>query len=69
MLPLGGMFIALFCAYMLPKTVVGAQLGIQSGAMAILWKIVCGVIAPLAVLIVFIATLFPQLVSSVTALI
>jgi len=68
MLPLGGMFIALFCAYVLPKTVVGAQLGISNGFTAVVWKLVCGVIAPLAVLIVFIATLFPQFVNSIIAL-
>jgi len=68
MLPLGGMFIALFCAYVLPKTVVGTQLGISSGAVALLWKLVCGVIAPLAVLVVFLGTLFPQLVSAVMAM-
>lgn len=58
MLPLGGMFIALFAAWGLPKTVIGAQLGIRSGVLGFLWKFVCGVVAPLAVLIVFIATVF-----------
>jgi NSS family neurotransmitter:Na+ symporter len=68
MLPLGGMFIALFAAYVLPNTVVGAQLGIKSGAAAIAWKVVCGVIAPAAVLVVFIATLFPDSLNNVIAL-
>jgi len=58
MLPLGGMFIALFAAWGLPKTVIGAQLRIQSGFMAVVWKLLCGVIAPAAVLIVFLATVF-----------
>ena len=58
MLPLGGMFIALFAAYALPKTVVGAQLGIKNGVPAFLWKAVCGVIAPLAVLAVTVASIF-----------
>ena len=65
MLPLGGLFIALFAAYVLPKTVVGAQLGIKSGAAALAWKVVCGGIAPLAVLIVFLGTLFPDLFNSI----
>ena len=58
MLPLGGLFIALFAAFGLPKTVIGNQLGLRSGALAVLWKVVCGVIAPAGVLLVFVATLF-----------
>ncbi|MGE0623525.1 MAG: sodium-dependent transporter [Pseudomonadales bacterium] len=57
MLPLGGMFIALFAAFALPKTVVGAQLGIDSGFLGGLWKLLCGVVAPVAVLIVFVSAL------------
>jgi NSS family neurotransmitter:Na+ symporter len=58
MLPLGGLFIALFAAFGLPKTVIGNQLGLQSGALAVVWKVVCGVVAPTGVLLVFIATIF-----------
>ena len=57
MLPLGGMFIALFAGWALPKTVIGAQLGIDDGVLSVLWKIVCGIIAPVAVLIVFIGAI------------
>lgn len=57
MLPLGGMLIALFAAWGLPKTVVGAQLGLQTGWVNVLWKVLCGIVAPLGVLIVFLATL------------
>ena len=57
MLPIGGMFIALFAAFALPKTVIGAQLGIDNGALLFLWRLVCGVIAPLSVLIVFLVTI------------
>ncbi len=57
MLPLGGLFIALFAAWGLPKTVVGEQLGIQSGLANVLWKLLCGIVAPLGVLFVFIGTL------------
>jgi NSS family neurotransmitter:Na+ symporter len=57
MLPLGGMFIALFAAFGLPNTVIGGQLGLRSGGLGVLWKVVCGVIAPLGVLSVFMATL------------
>ncbi len=57
LLPLGGMFIALFAAYGLPKTVIGAQLGIDGGFPGALWKFLCGVVAPLAVLVVFVSAL------------
>ncbi|HEY5647279.1 MAG TPA: sodium-dependent transporter [Pseudomonadales bacterium] len=57
MLPLGGLFIALFAAFALPKTVVGAQLGIDGGFLGVLWKLLCGVAAPLAVLVVFVSAL------------
>jgi NSS family neurotransmitter:Na+ symporter len=58
MLPLGGMFIALFAGWALPKTVIGAQLGVKNGVVGLLWKLVCGIVAPAAVLIVFLASLF-----------
>ncbi len=57
MLPLGGMLISLFAAWGLPRTVIGEQLGIQSGWVNVIWKLLCGVIAPLGVLIVFISTI------------
>ena len=57
MLPLGGLFIALFAAFALPNTVVGSQLGLRSGALGVLWKVVCGVVAPAGVLWVFISAL------------
>jgi NSS family neurotransmitter:Na+ symporter len=57
LLPLGGLFIALFAAWGLPNTVIGAQLGIDNGIFGLVWKLVCGIVAPLAVLVVFISTL------------
>ncbi|NBC22763.1 MAG: sodium-dependent transporter [Gammaproteobacteria bacterium] len=57
MLPLGGMLIALFAAWGLPKTVIGSQLGLQRGWVNVLWKLLCGVVAPLGVAVVFVATL------------
>jgi NSS family neurotransmitter:Na+ symporter len=57
MLPLGGLFIALFAAWRLPATVVGAQLGLQRPWVHGVWRLLCGVIAPLGVLAVFLATL------------
>ena len=58
MLPLGGMLIALFAAWALPPTVVGAQLGLQKPWVNVVWKLVCGIIAPLGVLAVFAGSLF-----------
>ncbi len=57
MLPLGGMMISLFAAWGLPKTVIGSQLGIQRGWINLVWKLLCGVIAPLGVLLVFVSTI------------
>ena len=57
MLPLGGLLIALFAAWALPATVIGSQLGLQKPWVNLLWKLVCGVVAPLGVAAVFVATL------------
>ncbi len=59
MLPLGGLLIALFCAYVLPKAVVKSQLGIENSALWWLWKLLIAVVAPLGVLVVFVVTVFP----------
>jgi neurotransmitter:Na+ symporter, NSS family len=56
MLPLGGMFIALFAAWALPRTVIGSQLGLQAPWVDVVWKLLCGVIAPVGVLAVFLST-------------
>jgi NSS family neurotransmitter:Na+ symporter len=61
MLPLGGLFIALFAAFGLPNTVVGEQLGLQGGAAGTLWKVLCGVVAPAGVLWVLIATILDSI--------
>lgn len=57
MLPLGGMLIALFAAWGLPKTVIGSQLGLQQPWVNAVWKLICGVVAPLGVLAVFVGTI------------
>lgn len=56
MLPLGGVLIALFAAFALPKTVVGNQLGLRHPAVAVVWKLLCGVVAPVSVIFVFAVT-------------
>lgn len=59
MLPIGGLMIALFCGWMLPRTVVQSQLGIRNAALWWLWKLIIGVVAPIGVALVFAVTLFP----------
>ncbi len=57
MLPLGGLFIVLFAAYALPKSVVQGQLGLSNRASELLWRALGGVVAPLGVLAVFLVTI------------
>jgi len=59
MLPIGGLMIALFCGWMLPRAVVQSQLGIRFSGLWWLWKFVIGVVAPVGVAMVFLVTLFP----------
>ncbi|MEZ5598093.1 MAG: sodium-dependent transporter [Pseudomonadales bacterium] len=61
MLPLGGLLIALFCAWQLPRKIVADQLGITSGWVWAVWKLLIGIVAPLGVLAVFLVTFFPCL--------
>ena len=58
MLPLGGLLIALFVGYALPKEMVYEQLGIKGGVAAMLWQVSIKVVAPLGVLAVFGKTIF-----------
>ncbi|MEM7100872.1 MAG: sodium-dependent transporter [Pseudomonadota bacterium] len=59
MLPLGGLLIAVFAVWALPKDILQEQLGFASGAPLWLWYIVGGVIAPVGVLAVFVYTILP----------
>ena len=58
MLPLGGLFIALFAGFVLPKTIVGSQLGLDEGYKSVLWMILIKFCAPVGVSIVFFVTIF-----------
>ena len=59
MLPLGGLLIAIFAAYVLPKKVVQAQLRLPGGRpVEILWEVLIKVAAPLGVLTVSAYTLY-----------
>ncbi|MCR9261902.1 MAG: sodium-dependent transporter [Pseudomonadaceae bacterium] len=59
MLPLGGMLIALFAVWMVPKSVLQKQLGFDGGFPLFLWRLVGGFIAPLGVAAVFVYSLWP----------
>ena len=58
MLPLGGLLIALFTAWVLPKALVSGQLKLRAGAPTLLWTLLIKVSAPLGVLAVFAYALF-----------
>ena len=59
MLPLGGLLIAFFAAWRIPGTIISEQLNTNDARWLIFWKLLAGVIAPLAVALVFLNTLFP----------
>ena len=63
MLPLGGMLITIFAAWLLPRDMVNRQLGISSRAVSWAWRIVAGILAPLGVLAIFIYTVWPLIQS------
>ncbi len=59
MLPLGGLLIAVFAAWVLPKKIVQAQLKLPGGRpVEVLWEALIKVVAPLGVLAVFGYTLY-----------
>lgn len=53
LMPLGGMFYALFAGWWLSKETILDEIGVGEGALLNLWLILCRVIAPLAVALVF----------------
>ena len=59
MLPLGGLFITLFAVWAIPTDLIKKQLGIESGVVLVLWRILGGIVAPVGVAVVFIYTLLP----------
>ena len=63
MLPLGGMLITIFAAWLLPRDMVNRQLGISSRVVSWAWRIVAGILAPLGVLAIFIYTVWPLIQS------
>ena len=52
MLPLGGVLIALFTGFVIPKTVIGEQLGISEGVKYWIWQALICVIAPISVMFI-----------------
>ena len=69
LLPLGGLLISLFAAYVLPKTILAEQLGISSGFGRAVWVLLTGIIAPVSVLLVFVSALWPGFFDQVLGLI
>ncbi|MBV1905648.1 MAG: sodium-dependent transporter [Pseudomonadales bacterium] len=67
MLPLGGVLIALFAAFVVPKEVVAEQLGLRGGFVSIIWNLLIKLIAPLGVLAVFCYTIYTTLYLPMTA--
>ncbi|MEM7002591.1 MAG: sodium-dependent transporter [Pseudomonadota bacterium] len=59
MLPLGGLLIALFAVWRIPRSLLEKQLGFGNSFTIGLWYLVGGVIAPLGVAAVFVYTLWP----------
>lgn len=58
MLPLGGLLIVLFAAFVLPRALVRKQVGIDGGFGEFLWLLLARVVAPIGVLTVFVYTLY-----------
>ena len=58
LLPLGGFFIALFVAWGLPRKLIWDALGLSTRGWQLTWQILVGVVAPIAVLIVFIGQIW-----------
>ena len=59
LLPLGGLLIAIFIAWRLPRETVLGQIEIESEPIWTLWKVVTGIVAPASVLVVFLNTFVP----------
>ena len=51
LLPLGGLATAVFAAWVLPQTVVWKQLNLGEGAVRMAWRVLCGVVAPIGILL------------------
>jgi NSS family neurotransmitter:Na+ symporter len=58
MLPLGGVLIAVFTAWILRREVVNTELGLNGGVVTLLWSVLCGLVAPIGVLAVMVFTLY-----------
>ncbi len=58
MLPLGGLLIALFVGWVVPKTIVIEQLSLTGAAGRIAWLILVRIVAPVGVLGVFGYTIY-----------
>lgn len=59
LLPLGGLLIAVFAVWKLPRELLLKQLNLSGGFAMFVWRLVGGIVAPLGVLAVFVYTLMP----------
>jgi NSS family neurotransmitter:Na+ symporter len=53
LMPLGGMFYALFAGWWLSRETILSEIGLKDGAIFKMWMILIRVVAPLAVALVF----------------
>ena len=68
MLPLGGLAIAIFVAYVWNRDTLWEQLGRGNALTRGLWYLLIGFISPMAVVIVFVMTLWPTAIADLSAL-
>lgn len=61
LLPLGGLFIAVFAAWMLRKAVTQDQLEIRGGLLFQIWRFVAGIVAPIGVIVIFVSGMMTAL--------
>ncbi len=57
LLPLGGVFIAVFAGWQMSRTATVEELGLGEGSGYLLWRLLVRFVAPLAILVIFVAGL------------
>ena len=61
LLPLGGLLIALFAGWVLPKAIAAEQLGLSEGWKWLVWTVAIRFVAPVGVVIVFAYTIYESI--------
>ena len=62
MLPLGGLLIVTFVAWIVPRTTVGQMLSLNEGWQSWVWLVLARVISPLAILVVFAYSIYDEII-------